>query len=145
MAKFEGKSVIVTGSSGGIGRAAAIAFANEGAKVALADIKEAGNAETLEMITSQGGSAITLNIDVSDEAQVKKMVGTTVEQFGGLDIGVNNAGIFQPVKPLHEQDNETFQKVMGVNLQGVWLCMKYQIQHMLKQNKGAIVNTASTS
>ena len=145
MAKFEGKSVIVTGSSGGIGRAAAIAFADEGAKVALVDVKEDGNIETLEMITSQGGTAMALNVDVSDEAQVKKMVETTVEQFGGLDVGVNNAGIFQPVMPIHQQDIETFQKVIGVNLQGVWLCMKYEIQHMLKQGKGAIVNTSSAA
>ena len=145
MARFEGKSVIVTGSSGGIGRAAAIAFAGEGANVALVDVKKDDNAGTLEMITSQGGIAITLHVDVSDEGQVKKMVETTVEHFGGLDVCVNNAGIFQPVKPIHEQDNETFQKVMGVNLQGVWLCMKYQIQHMLLQGKGAIVNTTSAA
>lgn len=143
MFRFEGKSVIVTGSSGGIGRATAIAFAEEGARVALADVKEAENAETLEMITSMGGTAIALNVDVSDEAQVRQMVATTVEQFGGLDIAVNNAGIFQPAKPLHEQDNATFEKVIGVNLQGVWLCMKYQIAAMLSRGKGAIVNTTS--
>ena len=143
MARFEGKSVIVTGSSGGIGRATAIAFANEGAKVALADVKEDGNAETLEMITSQGGRAIALNVDVSDEAQVKDMVETTVKEFGGLDVGVNNAGIFQLINPIHAQDDKMFQKVIRVNLQGVWLCMKYQIQHMLTQGKGAIINTTS--
>lgn len=143
MARFEGKSVIVTGSSGGIGRATAIAFANEGAKVALADVKEDGNAETLEMITSRGGSAIALHVDVSNESQVKGMVETTVKEFGGLDVGVNNAGIFQLINPIHAQNDEMFQKVISVNLQGVWLCMKYQTQQMLKQGKGAIINTTS--
>lgn len=143
MPRFEGKSVIVTGSSGGIGRATAIAFARESAKVALVDVKKEENAQTLAMITTQGGTAIALDVDVSDEAQVQEMVDTTFEQFGGLDISVNNAGIFQPAKPLHQQDNATFEKVIGVNLQGVWLCMKYQIERMLLQGKGAIINTTS--
>ena len=145
MARFEGKSVIVTGSGGGIGRAAAVRFARDGAKVALVDLKEEGNAETLGMITSQGGKAIALNIDVSVEAQVEQMVETTVDRFGGLDVGVNNAGVFQPLGQLHEQEDETFQKVMGVNLRGVWLCMKHQIRQMLKEGRGAIVNTTSSA
>ncbi|MDD9962849.1 MAG: SDR family oxidoreductase [Gammaproteobacteria bacterium] len=145
MASFEGKSVIVTGSSGGIGRAAAIRFAREGAKVALADLKEEGNAETLGMITSEGGEAIALNVDVSVEAQVERMVEATVERFGGLDVGLNNAGVFQPLGQIHEQEDETFQKVMNVNLRGVWLCMKHQIRQMLKAGRGAIVNTTSSA
>lgn len=145
MASFEGKSVIVTGSSGGIGRAAAIRFAREGAKVALADLKEEGNAETLGMITSEGGEAIALNVDVTVEAQVERMVEATVERFGGLDVGLNNAGVFQPLGQIHEQEDETFQKVMNVNLRGVWLCMKHQIRQMLKAGRGAIVNTTSSA
>ena len=145
MARFEGKSVIVTGSSGGIGRAAAIRFAREGAKVALVDLKEEGNAETLGMITSEGGEAIALNVDVSVEAQVERMVEATVERFGGLHVGVNNAGVFQPIGQIHEQEDETFQKVMNVNLRGVWLCMKHQIRQMLKAGRGAIVNTTSSA
>jgi len=145
MASFEGKSVIVTGSSGGIGRAAAIRFAREGAKVALADLKEEGNAETLGMITSEGGEAIALNVDVSVEAQVEHMVEATVERFGGLDVGLNNAGVFQPLGQIHEQEDETFQQVMNVNLRGVWLCMKHQIRQMLKAGRGAIVNTTSSA
>ena len=145
MTRFEGKSVIVTGSSGGIGRAAAIRFAREGAKVALADLKEEGNAETLGMITSEGGEAIALNVDVSVEAQVEQMVETAVERFGGLDVGLNNAGVFQPLGQIHEQEDETFQQVMNVNLRGVWLCMKHQIRQMLKAGRGAIVNTTSSA
>lgn len=145
MASFEGKSVIVTGSSGGIGRAAAIRFAREGAKVALADLKEEGNAETLGMITSEGGEAIALNVDVSVEAQVERMVEATVERFGGLDVGLNNAGVFQPLGQIHEQEDETFQQIINVNLRGVWLCMKHEIRQMLKAGRGAIVNTTSSA
>ena len=145
MARFEGMSVIVTGSSGGIGRAAAIRFAREGAKVALADLKEESNAETLGMISSEGGEAIALNVDVSVEAQVERMVEATVERFGGLDVGLNNAGVFQPLGQIHEQEDETFQKVMNVNLRGAWLCMKHQIRQMLKAGRGAIVNTTSSA
>ncbi len=143
MSRFEGKSVIVTGSSGGIGRATALRFAKEGAKITLADLKEPENTETLEMITSEGGTAIVMNVDVSDEAQVKDMVATTVKEFDGLDVGVNNAGIFQRVALLHELDHSEFQKVMSVNLQGVWLCMKYQIAAMMEKGSGAIINTTS--
>ncbi len=145
MTRFEGKSVIVTGSSGGIGRAAAIRFARDGAKVALADLKEEDNAETLGMITSEGGEAIALNVDVTVEAQVERMVETAVERFGGLDVGVNNAGVFQPLGQIHEQEDETFQQVMNVNLRGVWLCMKHEIRQMLKAGRGAIVNTTSSA
>lgn len=144
MARFQDKSVIVTGSSGGIGRSAAIAFAREGARVVLADIKTAENAETLEMITSQGGTAIALDVNVTNQAQVKNMVDIAVEEFGGVDIGVNNAGIFPDVKLIHEQDDETYQRTMDINVRGVWLCMKYQLRQMLKQGRGAIANTASS-
>ena len=145
MSRFEGKSVIVTGSGGGIGRATAIAYAREGARVILADIKLPENNETLEIIASQGGTAIALCVDVTDEAQVKQMVNTAVDQFGSVDIGVNNAGVVSgTVKPVHELDVDVYEKVMGINVKGVWLCMKYQIIEMLKQGSGAIVNTASS-
>ena len=145
MSRFKDKSVIVTGSSGGIGRETAIGFAKEGAKLMLADVKEAENAETLSMVQSLGAEAVTLSVDVTNEAQVKQMVDTTVEQFGSVDIAINNAGIAQPILPTHELDNACFDRVFAVNVKGVWWCMKYQIQQMLKQGKGAIVNTASTA
>ena len=145
MSRFKDKSVIVTGSSGGIGRETAIGFAKEGARVVLADTKEADNAETLAMIQSLGGEAITLTVDVTDETQVEQMVETALEQFGGVDIGVNNAGINHPVLPTHELDNASFDSVFAVNVKGVWWCMKYQIQQMLRQGQGVIVNTASTA
>ena len=145
MSRFENKTVIVTGSSGGIGRATALAYAKEGAKVVLADIQAESNARTLELITSRDGTAIALNIDVTDEIQVKQMVDTAVEQFGGVDIGINNAGVVSgDTKFIHEQDEETYDRVLDINVKGVWLCMKHQIAQMLKQSSGAIVNTASS-
>ena len=145
MPRFENSSVIVTGSSGGIGRATAIAYAKEGARVVLADIKVPENKETQRLITSLGGTAIALDVDVTDEAQVKQMVDTAVEHFGGVDIGINNAGVVSPnVNPIHELDEATYDRVLGINLKGVWLCMKHQVIQMLKQGSGAIVNNASS-
>jgi len=143
--RFEGKTAIVTGSGGGIGRAAAIGLAKEGANVVLVDLKSDGNAETLEMIESHGGNAMVSAIDVSKEEQVKEMTARAVSTYGSLDIGVNNAGIFQHVAALHEQTDADFSKVIDVNLRGVWLCMKYQLQEMVRAGKGAIVNTTSFS
>jgi len=145
MTRFAGKSVIVTGSSGGIGRAAAVRFAREGANVMLADLKEDQNAKTLDLIKGAGGTAITMTVNVAEEEQVKAMVEKTVAEFGGLDVGVNNAGIFQEVALMHTLGLAEYQKVMAVNAQGVFLCMKYQLEHMVPKGDGAIVNTTSFS
>jgi NAD(P)-dependent dehydrogenase (short-subunit alcohol dehydrogenase family) len=138
---FENKVVIVTGGSFGIGRAAAISFAKRGAKVVIADWME--NQETLDTIKFLGGDGIFIKCDVSNDPDVKKMVEKTISQYGRLDYAFNNAGIEGLSAPTHECTNENWEQTIGINLKGVWLCMKYEIQQMLKQGKGAIVNNAS--
>lgn len=138
---FENKVVIVTGGSFGIGKATAIAFAKRGAKVVIADWIE--DDSTLKEIQSGNGSAIFVKCDVSKNADVVELVKQTIETFGRLDIAVNNAGIEGITAPTHECTEENWDKTININLKGVWLCMKHEITHMLKQGKGAIVNTAS--
>lgn len=139
--ELNNKVAIVTGGSFGIGRATAILFANRGAKVVVADWVE--DQETVETIKKNGGEAIFVKCDVSKESEVKAMVEKTVSTFGGLDIAFNNAGIEGHSASTHECTSEIWEQTINVNLRGVWLCMKYQIPHMLKRGKGAIVNCAS--
>ena len=138
---FENKVAIVTGGSFGIGKAAAIAFAKRGAKVVIADWVE--DNETINIIQSSGGDAIFVKCDVSDDASVKVMVEKTITQYGRLDYAFNNAGVEGFSAPIHQCTNENWERTIGVNLKGVWLCMKYEIPLMLQQGKGAIVNNAS--
>ena len=142
---FTGKSVLVTGAAGGIGRAAALAFAREGARVAVVDVDANGGEETAALITQAGGEACFIRTDVSQSAQVEAMVAGVVKRFGRLDCAFNNAGIEIEHLPLAEADEETFDRLMSVNVKGVWLCMKHEIRQMLKQGGGAIVNTASVA
>lgn len=138
---FKDKVVIVTGGSFGIGRSAAIAFAKKGAKITIADCIE--DSETLSHIKAFGGEAIFVKCNVSNAEEVKAMVEKTVSTFGGLDYAFNNAGTEGTSAITHECTEEIWGKVIDVNLKGVWLCMKYEIEYMLKQGKGAIVNNAS--
>jgi NAD(P)-dependent dehydrogenase (short-subunit alcohol dehydrogenase family) len=138
---FKNKVAIVTGGSFGIGRAAAIAFAARGAKVVITDWVE--NDETLKIIKSAGGEAIFIKCDVSSDDNVKMMVDKTIAQYDRLDFAFNNAGVEGLSAPTHECTIENWDRTVDVNLKGVWLCMKYEIPHMLKQGKGAIVNDAS--
>ncbi len=137
------KVAIITGAAAGIGRAAAIKFAQEGVAVTVADVNDEGGKETVRQIEAAGGKALFFHCDTASEADVKAMVETTVSKLGGLDYAFNNAGIEGEQKSLHEMDKATFEKVIAVNLTGVWLCMKYQLEHMVKQQSGAIVNNSS--
>src|SRR5512136_2528998 len=143
MKRFEGRVALVTGGGSGIGRSAAIAFAKEGAKVVIDDINVQGGEETLEMIKSLGGNAIFVKADVSKALEVEAMVQKAIETYGRLDCAYNNAGVGEALKRVHKTSEDNWDRVMATNLKGVYLCMKYEILPMLKQGKGAIVNTAS--
>jgi NAD(P)-dependent dehydrogenase (short-subunit alcohol dehydrogenase family) len=142
--RVDGKVALVTGGASGIGRATALTFAREGAKLVIADMNEDGGQQTVHMIRENGGAATFVQMDVSQATAVEAMIRKTVETYGRLDCAHNNAGIgSRPRAPLHECTEETWDHVLGINLKGVWLCMKYEIIQMLTQGSGAIVNTAS--
>ncbi len=143
MGLFENKVALVTGASSGIGRETSLAFAKEGAKVVVSDINTKGGEETVELIKKAGGEAKFIKNDVSDANEVKKMIEETVKLYGSLDIAINNAGIGGAWGRLADYDIEEYQKVIDVNVSGVFYCLKYEIQQMLKQGGGAIVNISS--
>jgi NAD(P)-dependent dehydrogenase (short-subunit alcohol dehydrogenase family) len=141
---FTDKVAFVTGAASGIGRETALAFAREGAKVVAADISEQGNQETVHLIEDQGGQAIAVKCDVTRSEDVKAALDKTVEAFGRLDFAFNNAGI-EPRNPAPtaEYEEEEWNRIIDINLRGVFLCMKHEIPLILKQGGGAIVNTSS--
>jgi NAD(P)-dependent dehydrogenase (short-subunit alcohol dehydrogenase family) len=144
--QFQDKVVIVTGGSSGIGRATAVAFASEGAKVLIADVNDVGAAETLQTIRAAEGTVEYIRTDVSQASDVQAMVDKAIKQFGGLDIAVNNAGIGGgSFVFLQQGSEEDYDRMMAINTKGVWLCMKYEIAVMLEQGYGAIVNVASAA
>src|SRR6202521_1269771 len=143
MNEVQNKVAIVTGGSSGIGRAAVVAYAREGAKVVVAGRRAAEGEETVRLVRAQGGEAMFVATDVAKEAQVKNLVGRTLEQFGRLDFAFNNAGIEQTPTPFLEQKMETYNQVMEINVKGVWLSMRHEIPAMLKSGGGSIVNTSS--
>ena len=140
---FEDKVALVTGGSSGIGRSTALAFAKEGAKVVVADVLVAEGKETVQMIKQTGGQAIFVKTDVTREDEVKTLIEKAVETYGRLDCAFNNAGVNEPTALLTECTEETWDRVISINLKGVWLCMKYEVPQMTKQGGGAIVNTSS--
>lgn len=143
---FEGKVALVTGASSGIGRAAALAFAREGARVALCARRAAEGQVTARMIDQQGGQVCFVETDVSVPEQVHNLVETAVARFGRLDCAVNNAGIEgTPFVPVTDYSVEVWDQVMDINLKGVFLSMKYEVPHLLKQNGSAIVNVSSVA
>ncbi len=142
-ARFEGKTALVTGGSSGIGRATAIAFAREGATVVIGDVESKGSLETVHLIEESGGEAIYIDCDVSDHKSVENLVRQTVGKYGRLNCAFNNAGIGGEMATTAEYSVESWNKVIGVNLTGVWHCMKYELEQMVKQGSGAIVNNAS--
>ena len=141
----EGKVALVTGGASGIGRATALTFAREGAKLIVADMNDEGGQQTVHIITENGGEAIFVQADVTSPSAVEAMLSKTVETYGRLDCAHNNAGIAGRLRaPLHECPEDVWDQVLAINLKGVWLCMKYEILQMLHQGSGAIVNTASS-
>lgn len=138
---FDGKVALATGAGGGIGRAAALAFARSGASVLVCDIKDDGGEETVALIAAAGGTGVYQRCDVSDGSQVKAMVAAAVGRFGRLDYAFNNAGI--NVLGADEYEDENWARSIGINLTGVMLCMREEAAVMLAQGGGAIVNTAS--
>lgn len=141
--EFKDKIILITGASSGIGRAAAIAFAKAGGIAVVSDINEAGGKDTVEQIKKEGGQAIFIKTDVANAAEVEVLVKTIVEQFGRLDIAINNAGIGGELSKTADTSVDSWNQVMAVNASGVFYCMKYEIGQMLKQGKGIIVNTSS--
>ena len=140
---FTGKVALVTGASSGMGLATTQAFSEAGAAVVLADVREElVNAEA-QKLTAAGHKAIAVRCDVSDDAQVAAMVNRTVGEFGRLDAAFNNAGVMARIAPTGDSTREDWDRVIGINLRGVWSCMKYELRQMQRQGSGAIVNNAS--
>jgi NAD(P)-dependent dehydrogenase (short-subunit alcohol dehydrogenase family) len=140
---FAGKIALVTGGSYGIGRATAQAFAERGATVVIADNIEDKERTTLASIEALGAQAMFIHCDVSNSGDVTHLIDTLYSSYGRLDFAFNNAGIEGIQAPTHECTHDNWERVLAVNLTGVWLCMKHQLQHMLRHGKGAIVNCAS--
>src|SRR5579864_1855859 len=142
---FTGKVAVVTGAANGIGRATALAFAKSGAKVVVVDRDAAGGEATAGIIRQQGGEARFVAADVTRSADVQNYVKATLDAYGAIDCFFNNAGIEGKAAPTQEYDEAIFDAVIGVNLKGVFLGMRHVLPVMLKQGRGAIVNTASTA
>lgn len=144
MGMLEGKSVIVTGAGGGIGRATCVVLAAAGAKVIASDVSEASGRETVEAVRTSGGNARFIKADLANEGDVRNLVEGTVSTHGRLDGAFNNAGVEQCAKPLHELTTEQWERAIRVDLTSVFWCIKYQALAMLETGGGSIVNTASS-
>jgi NAD(P)-dependent dehydrogenase (short-subunit alcohol dehydrogenase family) len=141
---FAGRVALITGGTSGIGRATAIAFAAAGARVAVSGRRQAEGEETMRLVEQVGGAATFLRSDVVVGSDVEAMIDAVISSFGRLDYAFNNAGVEQQAQSLPEQTEETFDRIMAINVKGVWLAMKYEIPAMLATaNGGAIVNTSS--
>ncbi len=143
MKEFEGKIALITGGSSGMGRTTALAFAQKGAKIAIASRREKEGEETVAMIQEIGSEAIFVKTDVTQAIEVENLVNQTINTYGRLDYAFNNAGIEGIIGPSIEQTESNWNHIIDINLKGVWLSMKYQIPEMLKNGGGAIVNNAS--
>jgi len=146
--ELQNKVTLVTGGTTGIGRDTAVLFAKSGAKVVVSGRRETEGHETIDLIRAAGGDGLFVKSDVSKPSDVQSLIQKTVEKFGRLDIAFNNAGIEGKWVPLIEQSDEDWDAVIGINLKGTWLCLKYEIQQMLKQGSGSggtIVNMSSVA
>jgi 3-oxoacyl-[acyl-carrier protein] reductase len=143
--RLAGKVALITGAGSGMGRAAATLFAREGAKIAVIDVNEGAAKETAAAITSAGGQAFAMRADVSNSEDARAMSDETVRHFGGLDINYNNAGIEGEGGFMAQLSEEGFDRVIAINLRGVWLGMKYALPHLIKRGGGSIINTASVA
>lgn len=145
MGLVEGKIVVITGAAAGIGRAAALSFAAEGAQVVVSDIDENGCGETVTMIEKAGGAAMMMPADVSNPEDVSALINQVVSTYGKIDCAVNNAGIEGQIAPFSDQPDENFDNIISVNLKGTFLCMRAEIDAMLKTGGGTIVNLSSVA
>jgi NAD(P)-dependent dehydrogenase (short-subunit alcohol dehydrogenase family) len=143
--KLEGKVALITGAGSGMGRAAAVLFAREGAKVGVIDINQAPAQETAAIIEREGGAAFAMRADVSNSEDTRAMADETARRFGGLDIVYNNAGIEGEGGFLAQLSEDAFDRVIAINLRGVWLGMKYALPHLIKRGGGVVINTASVA
>ena len=141
--EFQDKTVLITGGGSGIGRETALEFAGLGTNVVVSDIDETAGRETVKLLTKAGGDALFVKADITHSEDVKKMVSESVEKFGSLDFAVNNAGVLSAEARTGDYSEKDWRRLIDVNLTGVFLCMKYELQQMVKQNSGVIVNTAS--
>ncbi len=143
--KLANKVALITGAGSGMGLAAAILFAGEGAAVVAVDIDEATASETASRIVAHGGRALGLRADVSKADDVKEMFRRTIEQFGRLDVLYNNAAIIEETTELGDLSDDDFDRVIAINLRGVYLCMKYALPHLIAAGGGSIINTGSVA
>ncbi|RYD25260.1 MAG: glucose 1-dehydrogenase [Lysobacteraceae bacterium] len=141
--RFSGKVAFVTGAASGIGRATAVAFATEGAQVAILDLTENALSETADAVRNAGAQVLVLACDVSKPDQVEAAIGRVIETFGSLDIAFNNAGVENKAAPVAEIDLAEWDRILDINLRGTFVCMKHELAQMVRQGSGVIVNTSS--